>query len=206
MHKRGTTLKVIALVGESGTGKSTIASYLESLGAGIIDTDAIGHQLLIEDTAVIQSLHRLFGSRIFLAGGEIDRNKLGAIVFNDAQALSKLNGILHPAILKVAAERVDSFRKAGKRLVVIDAALLLEVELPFWLDCVIALTCTREEQVRRLKIMGLLDEEIELRLKNQSHLEKSFHKADVMLDTGKAKEAVFAEVKAIVEKVMGRKL
>jgi dephospho-CoA kinase len=196
-------VKIVALIGETGTGKSTIAAHLAAGGAAVIDADALGHELLDTDPVVRGNIRRLFGPGVFRPAGAVDRAKLGAIVFGNKKALSGLNDILHPAIIEAAGRRIAELRRANTRLVVIDAALLLEVETPLPIDCVVALRCDREEQVRRLLKAGIPEQTIRDRLRNQADLEKSFHKADVIVDTGRAMEDLFAEIDAIIADVLG---
>ncbi|MBI4720467.1 MAG: dephospho-CoA kinase [Chitinivibrionia bacterium] len=199
-------MKVIALVGGTGTGKSTVAAYLGRRGAAVIDADALGHELLDRDPVVRQKILAAFGPNVFRSTGEVDRARLGSVVFNDRQALSGLNDILHPAILDAAGKRIEDYRRANARLVVIDAALLLEVEVPFRIDCIVALRCGREEQARRLEHAGVASDAVRERLRNQANLEKSFHKADFIVDTEKGTDVLFAEMDEILAGVLGEAL
>ncbi len=197
-------MKVIALAGGTGTGKSTIAAYLEAKGAAILDADKIGHDLLNGDEAVRAKVLDGFGKSILNSAGEIDRFKLGELVFKDEKSLCLLNSILHPAIIERTSLLLDELRLKETPLAVIDAALILDVETPFPLDCTIALRCGREEQARRIRDeKGLNEKTIALRLESQRGIEKSFHKADVILDTAKGRDEVFKEVDVIVANLIG---
>lgn len=196
-------MKVIGLVGESGTGKTTIAAHLEKRGAGRIDADMLAHEALRDDPDVGRMIRERFGDDVF-AGGRVNRKKLGAVVFNDPDALGALNKIVHPAVIEGFRRQLEVFRKAGLELAVVDAALLLEVEVPFDLDLVIALRATRDEQMRRLVAMGgVTPAEVTVRLDNQAHLEKSFYRADVVLDTNKSLSQVLSEIDDLVRKLLG---
>ena len=195
-------MKIIGLVGGSGTGKTTIAAHLAARGAGHVDADRIAHDLLANDERVIRAVQERFGRGVF-TGGSVDRKKLGGVVFGDRRALDELNSILHPAVLEVCRQRILEFETAGVALAVVDAALLLEVVVPFDIDLVIALRATRGEQERRLlKKGGATREEIAARLDNQARLEESFGKADVVVDTAKPLPAVLVEIDRIVDEFL----
>jgi dephospho-CoA kinase len=140
-----------------------------------------------------------FGGSVFV-GGEIDRKALGEVAFGSNEALHALNAIIHPPIVAALVQELADLEEAGVELVVIDAALLLEVELPFEIDFMIALRCDGEEQVKRLlaKDEGS-EKEIRMRLKRQAHLQNSFYKADVVIDTTRERSGVLAEVEDLVK-------
>jgi dephospho-CoA kinase len=192
-------MKVIGLVGESGTGKSTIAAHLEARGAGCVDADGLAHTALRDDPRVERMIRERFGDDVF-TDGEIDRKKLGTIVFDDAAALEALNRIVHPAVIEGFLRQLEAFENAGFELAVVDAALLLEVDVPFDIDLVIALRASREEQTRRLIAKGGVSRaEVTARLDNQAHIEKSFYRADVLLDTNRPLSDVLSEIDDLVQ-------
>lgn len=196
-------MKIVGLVGGSGTGKSTIAEHLEHRGAGHIDADAIAHAVLRSNESVRRRIKARFGARVFV-GDDIDRIALGKLVFEDPGLLQALNSITHPAIIEACVEHLDELREAGKSLVVIDAALLLDVPVPFKIDLMIALRCGREERLRRLAGRGdATDEQIRARLDNQSHIEKSFYRADVVVDTEKPKDEVLKKIDRLIGFLLG---
>lgn len=197
-------MKIIGLVGQSGTGKTTIARHLERRGAGHIGADGIVHNVLEHDESVRKAIGASFGQRVLVAG-EVDRAALGRVVFSDSDALDTLNGIVHPPVIAAIAERVKHFETAGASLVVIDAALLLEVSLPFHIDLMIALRCDREEQLRRLVADGGRSlSELEARLDSQAHIEQAFERADVIIDTRRPETTILSEVDQIIEMLLGK--
>jgi len=193
MTKRTLT---IGMAGGSGTGKSTIAAHLVAKYGGVhVDGDRIAHAVLDDDGDVRERVRKVFDD----AGG-IDRRHLGRIVFADASRLSALNAIIHPAVVARSAAEVENARDAGVPLVVVDAALLLEVAMPFRFDLTVALRCDREERVRRLLAKGTRSEaEIRDRFDRQGPMEKHFYKADAVVDTGRDLAAVLTDVEALVD-------
>ena len=138
------------------------------------------------------------------SGDEIDRGALGRIVFTDRESLEALNQIVHPAVIDACATALEDYASHGIDLVILDAALLLEVPVPFEVDLVIALRCTREEQMKRLRAKGgQSDEELAARLDSQANVEKSFDRADVIVDTNRPKKEVLDDIDRIIRMLLG---
>jgi len=188
-------MRIIGLAGESGTGKSSIGVYLAGHGGVHIDADRVGHELLDSDAGVITAVRALAGDGVLDGDGRIDRKRLGAAVFADPRLLERYNAIIHPAIRRRCGELVDEALSQGTALVVVDAALLLDSSMPFEFDLMIALRASRATQMRRLVGRGDRTEaETRARLDRQGHIEKSFYKADVVVDTDRDLPEVLAEI------------
>jgi len=202
MARRTGTL-IVGIAGGSGTGKTTVSEHLvTSSGAVHVDGDGIAHEVL-RAPAVIRSISDEFAGVVI--EGVVDRRALGRLVFADQSRLDTLNAIVHPWIAARVASDVAAARDSGARLVVVDAALLLEVALPFGFDLLLALRCDTEERVRRLLSKGHRSEaEIRDRIARQSAMEKHFYKADAVVDTGRDLSAVLADVDRLVQAARSR--
>ena len=197
-------MKIIGLAGESGTGKSTIAAYLTTRGGAHVDADIVGHEILENDPEVREAIRERVSADVFARDGRLDRRRLGQLVFDDADMLQTLNDILHPAIRRECGARVQALEARGVPFVVIDAALLLTSQMPFEFDLLIALDCGRDEQLRRLSARGVRTrEEVSARLRNQRHIRDFFDNADVVVNTDKPKQEVFAEIDSYVDQLLG---
>jgi len=186
---------IVGLAGESGTGKTTIARHLVGRGAVHIDADRVGHELLDADAEVTAAVRALAGDGVFDAGGRIDRRRLGAAVFADPDLLLRYNAIIHPAIRRRCGELVEAARLGAATMVVVDAALLLDSSMPFEFDLMIALRASHDTQLRRLVARGDRTEaEARARLDRQHDIEKSFYKADAVVDTDMDLPEVLAEI------------
>jgi dephospho-CoA kinase len=117
---------VLALSGGIATGKSTVARFLGSLGATVIDADAIVHELQAPGAPLLDAIAEAFGSDLIDAEGRLDRNALGATVFGDPAARRRLEEIVHPKVVATMADRVASAQAAGAPLIVMDIPLLFE--------------------------------------------------------------------------------
>jgi dephospho-CoA kinase len=196
---------VVGIAGGSGTGKSTVAAHLVGKFGGVhVDGDRIAHTVL-DDERVRDRIRAEFGPDVFDADGRVDRRRLGRLVFADSSRLGRLNAIMHPAIVARCAEEVERARATAATLVVVDAALLLEVAVPFAFDIVIALRADREERRRRLLAQGGHGEaEIGDRLDRQEGMEKHFYKADAVVDTGRDLASVLSDAEGLVEAALRR--
>lgn len=127
-------MRVVGLVGGIGSGKSTAAGMLGELGALVIDADRVGHEVYRRGTPGFEAVVAEFGRGVVGEDGEIDRRRLGPIVFASPDRLAALNRIVHPLIRAEIARRIDGARREGRhRAVVVEAAILLEAG---WRDLV----------------------------------------------------------------------
>ena len=198
------SVKVIGLTGGIGSGKSTVARFLEEMGAVTIDLDRVGHEVL-KEAEIRNRLAGEFGRDIMAAGGEIDRAKLGRLVFNDPEALSGLNAIVHPAIDKKVSHLLDGYRRQGQRVVVLEAAAMLEAGRGEDFDELWVTTAPEELALARLSgRTGLSREEALTRLRSQLSNEERVRQADVVIDTDctldELKERVAAEWRKLQER------
>lgn len=121
---------IVGLTGGIGSGKTTAAEYLRSLGAYTLDADAISRALLMKDGGCYQAVIDAFGKDILLADGAIDRKKLGGVVFRDEAARERLNAIVHPAVCgRLLLDANDILRRDPRGIVVLDVPLLFECGL-----------------------------------------------------------------------------
>ncbi len=186
-------MKVIGLTGGIGTGKSTVSRFLKELGAVIIDTDKVGHELFKPDTDAWREVLAAFGRQILTPQGEVDRNKLGEIVFANPEARAQLNRIMHPRIRNWVKAEIKEYRRQGVKLLVLEVPLLVEVPLsmragqPSLSDEVdeVWVTVAPETTVlKRLKERsGISEEQTLARIRSQLSSEERARRADVIIDT-----------------------
>ena len=156
---------------------------LEQLGAAVINADQVGHEAYTPNTESWQEVVGAFGRDILQPGGEIDRKKLGAIVFSDPELLAKLNAIMHPRMAGMVAERIQRFREDGVAVVVVEAALLYEAGWDTLVDEVWAVDSPLETVIQRLRWRNGLDEaEVRRRIDSQMDIQERLDRADVVVD------------------------
>ena len=139
--------KIIGLTGSIASGKSTVSNKLKQLGYKIIDCDEINHQILEQNQIGYTSVLAEFGSDILDVDLEIDRKKLGSIIFNDKTAKEKLNQILHPLIKSIVKEEIE---KIEDGLVFLDCPLLFETDFHELCDLKVVVYVNMDMQISRL--------------------------------------------------------
>ena len=197
-------MKIIGLTGGIGSGKSTVAQFLAELGAVILDADKIGHETL-KQQEVRRQIVEAFGKQI-ISEGEIDREKLGKIVFSNPEARTKLNRIIHPPMYDTAKARLEQYRQQGAKVAVIDAPLLIEVGWTSLVDEVWVTTAPEATVLKRLKERtGLSEQESAARIRSQLTLEERKKHADIVIDTGCDLDELKAKVKELWRSLSGIK-
>jgi dephospho-CoA kinase len=184
--------RVIGLTGNIGTGKSTVAHILAQLGAQVIDADCIARELLVQGTAVWRAVVEEFGSAVLQEDSTVDRARLGDLVFADPQALTRLEVILHPAVIQEVNRRICA---SDARVVAIEAIKLIETGMHERHDALWVVTCRPEQQVARLVAQrGMSEEQIRLRTKAQSPQSEKVALADVVIDNSRSLSDTRAQV------------
>jgi dephospho-CoA kinase len=170
----------IGLTGNIACGKSTVGRMLAARGAEYVDADRLVHALMEPGRPENEQIVARFGSEVRGSDGRVDRAALGAIVWADPAALKDLEAILHPAVRSKIRARLGASRAPA---IVVDAIKLLESGLDRELDAVWVVTCSPEEQRRRLMVeRGLTDEQARERVAAQSSQEAKIARADVVID------------------------
>jgi dephospho-CoA kinase len=191
-------MKVIGLTGGIGSGKSTVSQFLAELGAVIIDADEVGHEAFQPDTELWREVIAAFGTAILKPSGEIDRSKLGEIVFGNPELLSRLNQIMHPRIYDMVKAQIEDYRRQGVEVIVVEVPLLIEADWAPLVDEIWVTVASEATVLQRLKEKGRLSETQALaRIRSQLPIVERVKHADVVIDT----ECSLDEVKARVEEL-----
>ena len=135
---------ILGITGGSGSGKTTLLQQIEAAGGVILDCDAIYHQLLRDDKDLLQAIEERFPGTVI--DGQLDRKKLGEVVFADESALLELNAITHGAVKREVLRVLDTKPK----LAAIDAIGLFESGLDALCDVTVAVTAPEELRIQRL--------------------------------------------------------
>jgi len=189
-------MKVIGLTGGIGSGKSTVSRFLAELGAVIIDADKVGHEAFKPGTELWREVVAAFGQQIVTPSGDIDRKKLGEIVFGNPELLSRLNQIMHPRMHRMVEARIEEYRRQGVMVVVLEAALLLEAGWTSLVDEVWVTVATESTVLRRLEQRaGLSEQESLARIRSQLSSEKRAKHADVVINNEGDLDELKAKVK-----------
>ena len=174
---------VIGLTGSIGTGKSEAARQLEALGASIISADQVGHEAYTPNTEAWEHVVSAFGDEILQEDGEIDRRKLGTIVFSDAGQLEKLNQIMHPRMAQMVSDKIEVLRDQGVDVVVVEAALLFEAGWDSLVEEVWVTDSPEQVVVERLKLRnGMPEEEARKRISSQMGRTERLDRSDYVIE------------------------
>ena len=197
---------VVGLTGSIGTGKSEATRILQELGAGVINADQVGHEAYTPHTESWNEVLDAFGRDILQPNGEIDRSKLGAIVFADSDQMTKLNGIMHPRMAGMVAEKIDQMRSHGIQVAVVEAALLFEAGWETLVDEVWTTDSPLESVFQRLMSRnGLNEEEVRKRLASQMDVQERLNRSDVVIDNSGGVAALETTVRSLWEsRIKGR--
>ena len=197
---------VIGLTGGIGTGKTEVSSLLEQLGATVINADQVGHEAYTPHSEAWKEVVNAFGDGILQETGEIDRRKLGSIVFADPDKLATLNGIMHPRMASIVREKLGILEKQGAKVAVVEAAVLFEAG---W-DALVGEVWTTESAVdvvvaRLQQRNGFAPGEIRKRIASQMSSEERARRAsEVILNDGELEDLETAVREVWKRRVEGR--
>jgi len=195
---------IIGLTGGIGSGKSVVGGILAELGAHIIDTDKIGHRVYAAGSEGFARIVETFGRGVVAPDGTIDRKKLGAVIFADAERRAALNAIVHPLIFGEIMREIDARRNAGfTGPVVIEAPILVEAKGTGLVDQVWVVTAPLEAVRARLSDARAMSRaEIDARVAAQLDDAERRRHADVLLendgDLASLRKVVTAAWRALV--------
>jgi dephospho-CoA kinase len=172
--------KIIGLTGSIASGKSTVSNKLRQLGYKIIDCDEINHQILEKNQIGYNNVLAEFGSDILAENLEIDRKKLGNIIFNDKVAKEKLNQILHPLIKNIVKEEIKNIEDG---IVFLDCPLLFETDFHELCELKVVVYVNMDTQISRLMERdGITFPEALKKIYAQMSLDEKLTLADYVLD------------------------
>jgi dephospho-CoA kinase len=192
---------LIGLTGSIGMGKSTTAGMFRAEGVAVYDSDQIVHE--IYRGAGAEEIERAFPGTV--VDGEVDRNSLAARVLGDAQALQRLEAIVHPLVWEARAKFLAERQAKGDPFVVLDIPLLFEVGADKDVDAIVVVTAAEEAQRRRvLARPNMSEEKFAAILGKQTPDAEKRRRADFLVHTDQGLEAARAEVREIL-KVLARR-
>ena len=190
---------VVALTGGIGAGKSTVAQYLAELGAFVIDADQLARMVIERGTDGFAEVLLRFGDEIIL-NGDVDRKKLGEIVFSDSQARKDLESIIHPRVQALFAEAVNDLDE--DEILVYEIPLLVETDAAEKFDYVITVESDIELRKARLIKKGLYISQIEKRIAAQATQSAREAIADSVILNDSDEDSLLRQVENLWESVL----
>ena len=199
MSKRWPDKYIIGLTGNIATGKSVVRKMLEHLGAYGIDADELAHRAIAKGAPGYGPVVQTFGTWILKPDGEIDRGRLGRIVFSDPEALRRLEAIVHPLVLKAVEFLIE---RARYRVIVVEAIKLLESDLRQWCDAIWVVDAPPEIQLKRLiQQRGMQESDAYQRILSQPSQAEKLAQADVIIRNDGDFEKAWRQVLAAWERI-----
>ncbi len=193
-------MKVIALTGGIGSGKSTVAAEFEKLGAEIVDSDKISYEIMLPGGCAYNEVVDVFGREILFEDGTINRKCLADIVFADDKKLKTLTGITHRLIYEELQRRVD-LSKAD--VVCLEIPLLFTSECPIDINLKIAVVAPYDIRLKRVvKRDGCTEEQAKMRMAKQLSDEEMIRLSDCYIENSDDKECLKEQVKSIYNKII----
>ncbi len=170
----------VGLTGGIGSGKSTVANLFKLKQIEVIDADQIAREIVLPGTDVLKQITLRFGKGILLSDGQLNRKKLGEIVFSDKNQLNWLNGLIHPKVRSSLLEKAESSKS---RYVIFEIPLLVENNLTQLVDRVLVVDVSPEVQIERVRNRdGLSNEQINNIINNQASRELKLQAADEVIE------------------------
>jgi dephospho-CoA kinase len=186
---------VVGLTGNIASGKSSVGSVLSAHGFHVIEADRIGWELLANPDVkkrIVSSFKNVQTDE------EIDRKKLGDIVFSNGANLKILNGIIHLPLLKELKHRI---RKSDEAITIVNAALIFEWRIEDWFDRIILVICDEEKKIERLEKKGLTQEQALHRINSQIPESEKVQKSDFVIENNGTLQELRAKTHEIIDQI-----
>lgn len=195
----------VAVTGGIGTGKSVVLAEFAACGAPVVDADQLVHAALRAGTRAAAGVRDRFGEAVVNAGGDVDRARLGAIVFSDEQARRDLEAILHPAVYEAIDAWMRAREQEGAAIAVAEIPLLYETRHEGDFDCVVVTACDGDEQVRRaMGRSGMSEADARRRIAAQWPLAEKVRRADFVIQTDGSVEDSRRQARRVWEALVRR--
>jgi dephospho-CoA kinase len=197
-------VKLIGLTGGVGSGKSTVAGILRDLGADVVDADEASHAVYAPGTPGFDAVVREFGPE-YVRGGQVDRERLGRLVFEDGDARGRLNAIVHPLVRDWMAERTREAAERGAEVVIQDVPLLYENGLEDLFSSVVLVYVPEDVQLERLvEGRGLDEDRARAMIAAQMPIDQKRRRAHHVIDNSGTREETRRQVEEMWAQITGR--
>jgi len=199
-------MKVVAITGGIGSGKSTVAEMFRNLGFPVLDADRVAHGVYKRGTIAYKKIIESFGKKILLGDGIINRKILGDLVFENEELRRLLEEITHPFIVKKMREFIRECREQRASICIIEAALIFEKGKGQLFDCIITVSVDEKTQCTRLIQRDEIPEsEVQSKIRSQEPLEVKRQKADRVIDNSGTLDYTKKQVEKIASDLTGMK-
>ena len=176
-------MKIVGLTGGISSGKSTVSSYFKQLEIPVIDADEVARKVVEPNSQGAIEIRKVFGNDVFEEDGNLNRQKLGTLVFSNPENRQKLDELLQPLIKIMILDEIEAYRQKGENMIVLDLPLLFEKQYEELCEEIIVVYVPKELQLERLmKRNQYTKQEALSRMDSQLSIEEKRKRATVLFD------------------------
>ena len=188
-------MKIVGLTGGISSGKSTVSSYLKQLKIPVIDADEVARKVVEPNSQGARKIRKTFSSDVFEEDGSLNRQRLGALIFSNAENRQKLDDLLQPLIKIMILDEIEEHRQKGENMIVLDLPLLFEKQYEELCEEIIVVYIPKELQLERLmKRNQYTKQEALSRIDSQLSIEEKRKRATVLLDNQGTIQQLYQQV------------
>ncbi len=174
---------VVGLTGGIGCGKSEVSKMLSRAGYTVLDADKLARELSVSNAGIVGAIKEEFGENMYDGEGQLKRRALAQIVFSDRKKLEKLNGIIHPRVIRSVELALEERQNQGEHVVFVDAALHYEIKWNEAMDLMVVVSAPMPLRLQRVMQRDRVDEEaVRQRMAMQLPLEEKVKKAEYVIE------------------------
>jgi dephospho-CoA kinase len=193
----------VAVTGGIACGKSLVIAYLRSQGFAVCDADDIAHRTMAPGGTVYDAVVESFGSNIVDDTGQINRDRLSAIVFSDPRQLTRLNELVHPVVRQEIGDWLSK-QTSGVAAAFVEVPLLFEAGMAEGWDAIICVGCSDEVEKQRMRDRGLCEEDIEKRLSAQLPLQEKQNRSDFVIWNDGSRDELEQQISGVLKTIQER--
>ncbi len=204
MKKKYNNPLVVAVTGGIGSGQTTVSKLFGKWGAKVINADLKAKEIMQKDREIRRALKQTFGNNVFFRNGKLNTRLLAELAFKDELHTQKLNQIVHPRMVSYIVEEMEEARFSKRYpMVVIDAALVYEINIEQLFDAIVVVYAPIDERYRRVRQRdGMSKQEFFSRVDRQIPLEEKRKWADFVIDNSGSFEELEREARQVFEKLL----
>ncbi|KAK8954707.1 hypothetical protein KSP39_PZI002621 [Platanthera zijinensis] len=195
-------MRIVGLTGGIASGKSTVSNLFRSSGVPVVDADIVARDVVRKGTPGLRKVAIAFGDDVLLENGEINRSRLGQIIFSDPAKRKLLNRLLAPHISSSIFWEIVKLWVKGCKVIILDIPLLFEAKMDGWTDPIIVVWINPEAQLQRLMVRdGISEEDARNKINSQISLDWKKAKADIVIDNSGSIEDTRTQFQKVLKRV-----
>jgi dephospho-CoA kinase len=193
---------IVGLTGGIASGKSTVSRMFEQAGIPVICADELAREVVRPGSQGLAEIRRTFGEDVLDVAGNLDREAMAQLVFQDRSKRKILESIIHPRVAEEQEKRLAALESQGYSIAVVDIPLLYESGWERFVDLVVVVFATRTTQAERLMDRdGMAADDARSRLDAQMPIEEKRKRADRLVDNGKTLAHTRTQVESLIEEL-----